>query len=120
MEVTKTKPMSRKLFWSAILELLTLFSASSATDILRRHSVPPELLLFPMKKLQLGIVKAESENDIVIASFHFAEGPQNRAKRLSEKYCLHKAVDYGAHLVRLDIILMWVEPIEKYKDKYIA
>ena len=70
------------------------------------------------EKLKLGIEKAESENDIVIASFHFGEEYKTEPNAY-QKNIAHKAVDYGADLV-VGHHPHVVEPIEKYKDKYIA
>lgn len=70
------------------------------------------------EKLKSGIEKAKAENDIVIVSFHFGD-EYKKEPNAYQKTFAHKAVDYGADLV-VGHHPHVVEPIEKYKDKYIA
>lgn len=70
------------------------------------------------EKLKLGIEKARAENDIVIVSFHFGD-EYKKEPNAYQKSIAHKTIDYGADLV-VGHHPHVVEPIEKYKDKYIA
>lgn len=70
------------------------------------------------EKLKSGIEKAKAENDIVIVSFHFGD-EYKKEPNAYQKTFAHKAIDYGADLV-VGHHPHVVEPIEKYKDKYIA
>lgn len=70
------------------------------------------------EKLKAGIEKAKAENDIVIVSFHFGE-EYKKEPNAYQKTFARKAVDYGADLVVGHHVHV-IEPIEKYKEKYIA
>ena len=70
------------------------------------------------EKLKSGIEKARAENDIVIVSFHFGEEYKKQPNNY-QKSVAHKAIDYGADLV-VGHHPHVIEPIEAYKDKYIA
>ncbi|MBU6430910.1 MAG: CapA family protein [Patescibacteria group bacterium] len=70
------------------------------------------------EKLKSGIEKAKAENDIVIVSFHFGD-EYKKEPNAYQKSVAHKAIDYGADLV-VGHHPHVVEPIEVYKDKYIA
>ena len=70
------------------------------------------------EKLKSGIEKAKAENDIVIVSFHFGD-EYKKEPNTYQKTFAHKAIDYGADLV-IGHHPHVVEPIEVYKDKYIA
>lgn len=70
------------------------------------------------EKLKSGIEKAKIENDIIIVSFHFGD-EYKKEPNAYQKTFAHKAIDYGADLV-VGHHPHVIQPIEKYKDKYIA
>lgn len=78
----------------------------------------PGIAIISDEKLKVGIEKAKAENDIVIVSFHFGDEYKKEPNDY-QKTIARKAIDYGADLV-VGHHPHVAEPIEKYKDRYIA
>jgi len=68
--------------------------------------------------LKILITEAEDNADVVIVSFHwgpeYTHNPSDNQIRLARI-----AIDYGADLI-LGNHSHWIQPLEKYKDKYIS
>ena len=72
---------------------------------------------FSVKKMQEDIANAKKENDLVVISFHWGNECTKKPAEYQRKYA-QMAIDSGADLI-LGHHPHVLQPIEKYKDKYI-